>query len=84
MSTKEIKWSAADQRELDALTKRKALFEDQRMGALLSVVAKLDFMSEFQVHPERLASAMRLHADDLRDALAPFDSGIRCATQEQT
>lgn len=71
-----MKWTAEDERALDQLARRKAQVMEQHRAKLADVLSKVAApkLSE----EERLAAAVQW-ADDLRDALLPFDSGARAA-----
>lgn len=86
-------WSARDQAELDALVKRKAAFDAEARKPLYDVVAAMHLSTNdapgwappapnpqvpYQVVVERLIA----FAGTLRDALAPFDSGVRSGSDE--
>lgn len=79
MST--IRWAPRDQVELDALIKRKAAFENQSMVPLLEVASYINVGGMHTDH--EIAMLLRNHADELRDALKPFDSGIRVGTTDR-
>jgi hypothetical protein len=84
-------WTSRDQAELDALQKRKAAFDAEARKPLYDVAAAMGLTTSdapswappspnpqipHQVVVERLIS----FAGTLRDALEPFDSGVRCGS----
>lgn len=79
-------WTSRDQAELDALQKRKAAFETEARAPLNKLVADLGLHLGFEApslgptppYPVRVVDVLIGRADALRDALEPFDSGIRC------
>jgi len=70
------RWTNQDEAELQRLLKRKNETIAKNMKPLLALAAHLDTTS-----PEDLADDLAAHADELRDALEPFDSGIRCVAE---
>ena len=81
-------WTLRDQAELDALTKRKAAFESEARAPLNKLVASMGLSLGLEApslgptppYPSRIVDALIARADDLRDALKPFDSGVRCGS----
>lgn len=73
-----LNWTRRDQEELDRLLKRKEEFETRHRGHLTRVIIT---MTEAQPLPAVVQQFID-HADALRDALAPFDSGVR-GTQDR-
>lgn len=73
-------WSAADEREFQSLSERRGRIMTERRAALDRVVAALH---PHHSHDDRakLAEAMISRADDVRDALEPYDSGVRSAPE---
>lgn len=80
------KWTAADQRALDELTKRKADFETTA-GVPVNNIAKVlaaelesfGYATSDDKTVSALARALRNNAEAVRDVLEPFDSGVRCS-----
>lgn len=70
------RWTHQDEAELQRLTKRKAETIAKNMKPLDALAKKLNTSSD-----ESLAESLAEHADELRDALEPFDSGIRCVAE---
>lgn len=77
MSAQKCKWTPCHQAELDRLTEQKSQFEKQAMAPLRVLVLKLDICVGTLSRTDEVALALSNNADALRDALAPFDSGIR-------
>ena len=71
------KWTSADEQALQTLTKRKeeilSAHSELLTAALTNAGLKQGSMSSFQ----QVLIALRDHADSIRDALQPFDSGMR-------
>ena len=70
------RWTNREESELQRLMKRKIELTAKNMAPLVELVKR-------EVEPERcaenIAEALAANADDFRDALEPFDSGIRAA-----
>lgn len=75
-------WSQQDQFALDVLLARKEHFECSTMNRLNEAVASLCVVQGVFQPP--LAEQLRARAEQFRDALAPFDSGVSCTTQDET
>lgn len=81
-------WSPWDEQELQALVKRKQAFESEARAPLNKLIADMKLNLGFEAptsaptepYPKRIADAFIARADALRDALAPFDSGVRCGS----
>lgn len=71
------RWTIQDEAELQRLTKRKAETIAKHMKPLDEIAKKLNTSSD-----ESLAESLVWNADALRDALEPFDSGVRCAVEK--
>lgn len=71
-----MKWTTEDEAALNALTKRRAAVMEVHRHRLKEVLAQVS-APKF-TEDERVDAAMR-YADALRDALLPFDSGVRAA-----
>ncbi len=88
-------WSKADEAELQSMLKRKATFTEEAERPVRSVIVAVrtsldnslgncsldwsDLTSNDGV--EILVATLINYADSIRDALAPFDSGIRINPQ---
>lgn len=74
-------WTPSHQQQLDDLTVQKARFEEHASPPLMDVIDNhlLDEDEGYSYPRAMLFTKMRENADAIRDALAPFDSGIRCA-----
>jgi len=81
-------WTSRDQAELDALQKRKAAFDAEVRKPLYDVAAAMNLTTNDapgwappapnpQVPHQVVVERLIAFADTLRDALEPFDSGIR-------
>ncbi len=75
-------WGPSQQAQLDDLTAQKAAFEANATIPLQDVIDRhlLDSDAFAGLPRGMLFAAMRKNADAIRDALAPYDSGIRAAT----
>lgn len=71
-------WTSRDEAALAELSGRKAVVMASRMAAVEKVAAYL--LSDTA---GRLADALVAYADEIRDALAPFDSGARPSPSTQ-
>ena len=80
-------WSKRDERDLQDLLKRKQAFDAAAHAPVLDVAIKIKLLINSMVEPdasESLVSALINYADAIRDALAPFDSGVRVAQSDST
>lgn len=80
-------WSKRDERDLQDLLKRKQAFDAAAHAPVLDVAIKIKSLINSMVEPdanESLVSALINYADDIRDALEPFDSGVRVAQSDST
>jgi hypothetical protein len=75
-----LKWSAADEQALAELLERKDQFIRSTKSAVAEAVDRFFYRS---MGPGDLADALIEHADSVRDALAPYDSGVRPAKVEE-
>lgn len=73
-ATVKSKWTAADEAALHELTERKQRIMSERRGEVHKV-AELVYFHNMLI--DELTDALIANADALRDALAPFDSGVR-------
>lgn len=76
-----IQWYGKDQLLLDELLERKSAFEAQSIGPLVAVLERMACFERL-AQIDDLVKIFRRHADDLRDALKPFDSGMRGPSAE--
>lgn len=77
-------WTRDDENDLRALLKRKQAFDAAAHAPVLDVAINIRTLVNSMVEPdanESLVSALINYADSIRDALAPFDSGIRIDPQ---
>lgn len=72
---KNLTWTLRDQQELEALQARRIKFYKEKTAPVLDVARNI--VSAGWDSPEELAQTLIQYADSLRDALAPFDSGVR-------
>ena len=68
------KWTREDEAQLLALQKLKEEFERQHRTRLEQVVGRFHFQ---KMDTEKLVEALIQHAEEIRDALNPYDSGVR-------
>lgn len=88
-------WTPADEAQFQALAKQRDEIRGRNESAVRIVAASIrrtvaeknptpsSAASDTELTSE-LARAMILHADSIRDALAPFDSGVREKLPEMT
>lgn len=83
------KWSNRDEAELKALLSRKKAFEAEARAPLNKIVVDMGLslapaqsLGPQPPYPSRIVDLMILRAEALRDALAPFDSGVRSGSDE--
>ena len=84
MNTTKPTWSKRDEYDLQDLLKRKAAFDAVNREPVLKVVKKLRALVGAKADPQKdecVATGLINMADAIRDALAPFDSGIRIDPQ---
>lgn len=74
-----VKWSAADEAALRELEQRRKLFNDVHMPIVVATLERALEKKPIGTPLSTLAYALTKHADEIRDALKPFDSGIRPA-----
>lgn len=72
-----ITWSKADEQRLKELQDRKAAWELSRLNPVYDMIKKVHPGVEGVNRLESVGERMIKHADLIRDALAPFDSGVR-------
>jgi hypothetical protein len=77
--TEKITWGAADERLLQTLQERKRFFDEQKRTAVQKVVGDLYYCS---MSFYDLVDALIENAESIRDALEPYDSGVRPAKVE--
>lgn len=77
------KWTRTDEAMLTELLRRKSEVEAKLMGPLNALLVKQfewAFPGEFDL--KHLGQILAENADAFRDALKPFDSGVRCDSGE--
>ncbi len=87
MNTTKPTWSKRDEYDLQDLLKRKAAFDVVNREPVLEVVKKLRALVGVKADPQKdesVATGLINMADAIRDALAPFDSGVRVAQSDST
>jgi hypothetical protein len=72
------RWTTQDEHNLQMLLKRKTETTERNMKPLVLIARLLDTDGR----DEELAKSLAQHADALRDALEPCDSGVRCAVEK--
>ena len=70
------RWTNREELQLQQLIKRKNELTIMNMAPLVDLV-KRENLQEFG--NEEIAECLAACADSFRDALEPFDSGVRCA-----
>lgn len=80
-TTVKSKWTSHDEALLLELTERKQRIMEERRGAVRQIVQRADYerwvLGPQEVDVEAVTDSLIAAADALRDALAPFDSGVR-------
>ncbi len=74
-----LKWSSDDESRLQELEQRKKLFNEVNLPILVKVLRTALGQSMTDQTLSSMAFNMTKHADAIRDALEPYDSGVRCA-----
>jgi len=77
-------WSKRDESDLQALLRRKQAFELTARMPVHDVVARIRTALGAVYGPDQMVDEFINHADAIRDALAPFDSGVRVAQSDST
>ena len=73
------KWSRQDEAALTELLDRKKAFEAEARAPLNKIVVDMaQSLGPQPPYPSRIVDLLVARADELRDALAPFGSGVRC------
>lgn len=80
------KWTRNDEQRYAEMTARRDAFEIEHGEALrnlchLRLIIGTDAPEADAVEIDRVYQILRSNADAFRDALAPFDSGVRCASE---
>jgi hypothetical protein len=78
---KMVKWSARDQQELNDLQERKAAFDRVHRRRVEEVVVRVFSHLPSDRHPVIIETLIN-RADEIRDALEPYDSGVRQKSSE--
>lgn len=73
-ATVKSKWTTQDEAMLMELTERKQRIMEERRGEVRKVAEEIHVTNMLI---DGLTDALIAHAEALRDALAPFDSGVR-------
>jgi hypothetical protein len=90
VTNKPVKWSVQDQRALDDLIERKEQFMTINQAPIEEIVVGLTpgHLTDLEKLPVKthalrkyMTEMMINNADQIRDALAPFDSGVRHAPE---
>ena len=84
------KWSRQDEAALTELLDRKKAFEAEARAPLnkivvdmgLSLAASAQSLGPQPPYPSRIVDLLVARADELRDALAPFGSGVRSGSDK--
>jgi len=73
-------WTTNDEQRLQEMLVRKQLFTSRTRAKLEEVVEQFfySYMSANDIVDELIK-----HADDIRDALQPYDSGVRVAVKDE-
>lgn len=79
MSTTKPTWSFRDERDLRELMERKAEFDEAHRPAVRAAISSITT----NLSPDMLEATVNdwiKRADTIRDALKPFDSGVRAGS----
>ena len=72
------KWTPNDEAQLQRMLKQKADFEFEALTPVRAIASDLAaFLHNRKWGATDITKFLTGYADDLRDALAPFDSGVR-------
>ena len=82
MSTKPPKWTLDDEATLVALQARREHFISTARQPVFDAVAQMWPATARTSEQAELVDTFIKHADAIRDALAPFDSGVRAEQPE--
>lgn len=77
-----LKWDMDDERQLRELEERRKLFNEVHMPIIVKALRTAIGQSMSDQALSSMALNMTRHADEIRDALAPYDSGIRCKEEK--
>lgn len=72
------RWTPQDEAALTGLLDRKKAFEAEARAPLEALVREFDMRPDPDYN--NVVDRLILRADEFRDALAPFDSGVRCGS----
>jgi len=72
-----LKWDMEDERRLQELEQRRKLFNEVNLPILVKELRTALGQSMTDQSLSSMAFNMTKHADAIRDALGPYDSGIR-------
>lgn len=77
MSATPLSWRRADQELLDALTEQRRAFFEEKTAPVLELVTNAPWLPQGSGKTNDIVQWLIENADSLRDALKPFDSGVR-------
>lgn len=72
-----LRWTQDDENDLQSMLKRKTEFGSQARKPVIDAVQRIRHTLGAVHNEAQLVDALIAHADAIRDALAPFDSGVR-------
>lgn len=77
--TRALRWTPHDEREFEILSKRReeVLAERRKPVDALAVQLITDLRLGSKISPIKLADVLIARADEVNDALKPWDSGVR-------
>jgi hypothetical protein len=72
-----LKWNPEDERQLQELERRRKLFNQAHLPNLVKALRTAVGNSVSEHALSSMAFNMTKHADSIRDALEPYDTGVR-------
>jgi hypothetical protein len=72
-----LKWDSQDERKLQELEQRRKLFNEVNLPIVVKAMRAAIGQSISDQALSSMAFNMTKHADEIRDALEPYDSGVR-------
>ncbi len=73
------RWTQDDENDLQSMINRRTEFMSKTRKPVIDAVQRIRHTLGAVHNEAQLVDALIAHADAIRDALAPFDSGIRVA-----
>jgi len=83
-TTAKLRWTQDDENDLQSMVKRKADFQSHSRKPVIDAVQRIRHTLGAVHNEAQLVDEFINNADSIRDALAPFDSGVRVAPSDST